>query len=385
MFLTLIIFLIVLSLLVFVHEFGHFYTAQKCGIKAEEFGFGYPPRAFGVYKKQDGRWHKVWGNKEIKDAKNTVYSINWIPLGGFVKIKGEDGQENSDQDNFNNHSIWQRALVISAGVIMNIVLAVVLVSVGFMIGLPHVIEDVNSHAIVKDQQVQVMQILPSSAADGKLQEQDVIYKVNDKIIKNETDLQEINNTNIGQELNYVIKRDNQELDVKLTPQFIEETGKGGIGVAIVTTGMVKYPWYWAIWQGIKTTFLWLWLIILAFYEMIKGLIVGQGLPTNVAGPVGIASMTGQFAKMGFVYLLQFVSLLSLNLAILNFLPFPALDGGRIIFLIIEKLKGSPVKREVEAIIHNIGFTLLMILVVVITFKDVSKFSYVFKNLWNKIF
>ena len=123
---------------------------------------------------------------------------------------------------------------------------------------------------------------------------------------------------------------------------------------------------------------------MAFYELIKGLIMGRGVAIDVAGPIGIAALTGQVAQMGLIYILQFTALLSINLAIINFFPFPALDGGRVLFLIIEKIKGSPVKRELEAAIHNIGFALLMLLVLVVTFRDVARFGDKFKMLWERI-
>ena len=123
---------------------------------------------------------------------------------------------------------------------------------------------------------------------------------------------------------------------------------------------------------------------MAFYELIKGLVMGRGVAVDVAGPVGIAALTGQVAHMGFIYILQFTALLSINLAIINFLPIPALDGGRVLFLIIEKIKGSPVKRELETAIHNIGFALLMLLVLVVTFRDVARFGDSFKALWERI-
>ena len=147
--------------------------------------------------------------------------------------------------------------------------------------------------------------------------------------------------------------------------------------------MVKYPWHLAIAEGIKTTIVLTWLIMVAFYELIKGLFVGQGVSADLAGPVGIAVITGQVARMGFVYILQFTALLSINLAIINFLPIPALDGGRVLFLIIEKFKGSPVKKEIETAIHNIGFSLLMLLVLIVTFRDVARFGDKFKALWER--
>src|SRR3989344_3535023 len=139
--LTIIIFILILSLLVFVHEVGHFVVARKFGVKAEEFGLGFPPRGFGFYKNTEGKWKFVFGSKEVRDAADTVYSVNLIPLGGFVKIKGENG-DSDDPDSFMNKKIWQRASILAAGVTMNMVLAAALLSVGFMIGLPQALDGV---------------------------------------------------------------------------------------------------------------------------------------------------------------------------------------------------------------------------------------------------
>ncbi|MDP2736944.1 MAG: site-2 protease family protein, partial [bacterium] len=174
-------------------------------------------------------------------------------------------------------------------------------------------------------------------------------------------------------------------DLMIMPEVLTETGLGGIGIGIIETGIVSYPWYLAIFEGIKTTLFLTWAIIMAFYELIKSLTLGQGVTADLSGPVGIATLTGQVARLGFVYLLQFTALLSINLAVINFFPFPALDGGRVLFLIIEKIKRSPVKAEVEGAIHNIGFVLLMALILMVTFLDIAKFGNVFQTIWEKIF
>ncbi len=385
MFLTIVTFIVVLSILVFVHELGHFWTATKFGVKADEFGFGFPPRVWGMYRDEKGKWIQVRGNKEVKDPPNTIYSINWLPLGGFVKIKGEDGEDEDDKDSLLSKPIWQRAIVMSAGVTMNVLLAAVLISIGLMIGLPQSIDDLSPKARIESEQVQILQVIKESpAANANFQLGDVILNIDGNEFVQVEDIQKYAHDNIDNEINYLVLREGGEMQIKVTPEFREDTGKGGIGVSITKIGLVSYPWYLAIYEGFKTTFILLWIILVAFYELIKGLITGQGLSADIAGPVGIATLTGQMARMGFVYILQFTALLSINLAIINFLPFPALDGGRILFLIIEKIKGSPVKREVENAIHNIGFMLLMLLVLVVTFKDVARFGNVFKMLFDKI-
>ncbi|KKR21156.1 MAG: Membrane-associated zinc metalloprotease [Parcubacteria group bacterium GW2011_GWE2_39_37] len=368
--LTTLIFLIVLSVLVFVHELGHFFTARKFGIKAEEFGIGFPPRAYGVYKSISGKWKRVRGSKTVDDAADTIYSLNWLPLGGFVKIKGEDG-ENVDPDSFASKKIWQRAIVLSAGVFMNMVLATVLISIGLMIGSPQALDGLGKGAIVKDQQIQVVQVAENSPAkQAGIIPGDIILGIDEKKFATFQEIQNFVDENKDKVLNYKIKRNNEELNFKIKPEIREETGKGGVGVVLVESGTVRYPWYAAIWQGIKQTALLTWAILVAFYELFRNLFTGQSVGADVAGPIGIAKLTGQVARLGIMHLIQFTALLSINLAIINFLPIPALDGGRILFLIIEKIKGKPVKKEVEAIIHNVFFLLLMALILVITFKDV---------------
>jgi len=382
---TIIIFIVLLSLLVFVHELGHFFVSRKFGVKAEEFGFGFPPRIWGVYRNNNRNWKQVRGGREVNDASGTVYSINWIPLGGFVKIKGENGEDADEKDSFASRPVWQRFLILFSGVGMNIILAGILISIGLMVGLPQALDDINPRAEVRDRKIQIAQVLPDSpAAAAGLQMADIIISIDGEQFINDADLQNFVADRSGQELTYEIKRGQEVIAIKAIPEIREETGRAGIGVAIITTGLVKYPFILAIWEGFKITILLVWFIIVAFYELIKGLILGQGVSAELAGPVGIAALTGQVAQMGFIYLMQFAALLSINLAVINFLPFPALDGGRALFLGIEKIKGSPVKRELEAIVHNIGFALLMILILLVTFKDVARFSGFFIGLWDKI-
>ncbi len=413
MLLTIIIFLLVLSVLVFAHELGHFGVARWFKVRVLEFGFGFPPRALGWQriKKQglekiaesdvvsvqteatatgiketiieekrevdvirtDKSWRLIKGNRELEGEESkegTVYSLNYIPLGGFVKIKGEDGSDREQPDSFASKKIWQRFLMLFAGVFMNIVLAFILFSLAFAIGSPQAIDQGN-RGQADNLRVQIVEVLEGSPAQkAGIQVGDVILNVSGQEISTEKDVQDLVAANVGQELNLSLLRDTETINLKVKPEYREDIKRGGVGVALTAVGVVRYPWYQAIFEGFKQTFVLLAAIVVAFVDLIKNLIVGQSVGGDVAGPVGIASMTGQVARMGFVYLLQFIALLSLNLAVINILPFPALDGGRILFLIIEKIKGRPVKREVEAVIHNIGFLLLMLLVVWISIRDV---------------
>ncbi len=369
---TVLIFIAVLAVLVFVHELGHFLVARKNGVKAEEFGLGFPPRAIGFYKSNDGKWKKVKGSKEVKDAKSTIYSLNYVPLGGFVKIKGENGDDVADEDSFSSKPAWRRALILSAGVFMNIVLAAVLIAVGYMIGFPSGTDNLPKGAQVSQAQVQVVEVLPNSAAKaGGLEMGDIISVISGETIDSQEELQSIVAGSPNKELEFEIIRQNESLTLNLTPN--DKDGKGYVGIAMAATGMVKLTFFSAIWEGMRGAIFYLWAIILGFLGLIKSLFISEPITAQLAGPIGIADLTGRFARMGFTYLLQFAALLSLNLAVINILPFPALDGGRLLFLLIEKIKGSPVKKEVENAIHNLGFMLLMLLVLFVTFKDIARF------------
>ncbi len=381
---TIIIFILVLTVLVSAHEAGHFFTARYFGIKAEEFGFGFPPRIVGWYRNRLGKWRRVNGNKSVDSLaeasdedlqpapRATVYSLNWLPIGGFVKIKGEDGEGKNDDDSFAAKKIWQRVLILSAGVIMNIILAWFLFSVGYLVGLPQSTDTLGPGAIVSKSQVIVAQVMPGSVADkAGLKEGDIILRINNKEIRSNKSLQTAIAANANKNTIVSLKRDSEEKSVEVIPQS-KDGQPAVIGVAIFSSGLVRYHFLSAIWEGARTTVWVLKQIVVSLVSLLVTVFKGQNVSEQFAGPVGIANITGQAARMGFSYLLQFMALLSLNLAVINIIPFPALDGGRIIFLWIEKLKGAPVKREVETLIHNIGFLLLIALVLFVTFKDVVR-------------
>lgn len=373
MLLTIIAFLVVLSVLVFVHELGHFLAARRFGAAADEFGLGFPPRLFGFYKSTSGTWKWKWGRGEVSDAADTIYSLNMVPLGGFVKIRGENGEDKTDTKSFANKPAWQRAIMLSAGVIMNILLAAVIFSFIFGFGAVQSIDGIDlKNAEIKDRQVMIAAVSESSpAAQAEFKPGDTIVAVNGNPIEDVESLQNFVADKAGEKLVYTIKRDDIEFTKEVTPVMLAETNKGGIGVVISEMAFVRFPWYQAIIEGVKNTVFFLGAIVIGLYDLLARLVTGAGVSADVAGPVGIAVLTGQVVELGFMYLLQFAALLSLNLAVINILPFPALDGGRILFLIIEKIKGRPVKQQTEALIHNIGFMLLIILVILVTFKDIK--------------
>lgn len=384
MLLTIVIFILVLSVLVFAHELGHFMTARHLGVKAEEFGFGFPPRALGVYRNKAKKWRFVFGARTYESLersadeklhphpKSTIYSLNWLPIGGFVKIKGQDGEEKNDKDSFAGQKIWKRLVILAAGVIMNVFLAWGLFSVGYMIGLPQVTDTVSKNAIISEPSVIIASVVPDSpAAIAGLQSGDIIKQVNGQVIASESLLQEIVGANNGQVISLAVNRGGEDIDILAEPAS-KDGGRATIGVAIFASGTVRYPFFSAIIEGARTTGVMLKEIVVAFGSLFTNLFQGKPVADQFAGPIGIANITGEAARLGFIYLLQFTALLSLNLAIINILPFPALDGGRIIFLLVEKLKGRPVKQEIETLVHNIGFLLLIALIIFVTYKDIVR-------------
>jgi regulator of sigma E protease len=382
MLLTLVTFILVLGVLVLVHELGHFFSARFFKVKAEEFGFGYPPRLIGWVKNNLGQWQRVGRKDPADNYERTVISLNWFPLGGFVKIKGEDGAGKKNTDSFASRPVWQRFIMLFSGVFMNFVLCFLLLSVGFMAGIPSIIDDAPGADLnYKNPKIQFIGVSPDSPASAAgLQVGDVVLKVDNIDISTITSLQDEIAKRDNRVTTLTITRGNETLEKQITP--VSAAGSPArIGVSLVKTAIVSYPWYTAIFKGIEST----WNLTTAIFEgLIKiiGDIFSSGkVAAEVSGPVGIAVLTGQVAKLGFIYVLQFTALLSINLAIINLLPIPALDGGRLLFLVIEAIIRRPVKEQIEATIHQIGFILLMILFALVTFKDLHPY---FIKLWGSL-
>lgn len=399
MFTAIIIFILILGLLVFVHELGHFVVARRNGVKASEFGFGFPPRIVGVQfisgkeNKITGKWRIIWGNKdgddenEIKDLdeahrKNfrggTIYSLNWFPLGGFVRIKGEDGENKNDEDSFASKSAWSRIKILGAGVVMNFILAWFLLSIVFMMGAPEEIAS-GSQSDLSKTKIQISQVIPNTPASVMgLRIGDEISKNQKKsdgveiVLKNITEVQDYIKSNKGQEMTLNILRGKEKLALVGMPRIDAPEGQGALGVALAETALVSYPWYEAIWKGLVAVWDMILMMFVGIFGLIKGLFLGQGGATvDVAGPVKIAILTKDVASLGLVYLIQFAAIISINLGIFNALPIPALDGGRILFVLIEKIKGSPVNQKVEQAFHMFFFALFMLLMFVVTYKEIS--------------
>ena len=383
---TLFIFFLVLGVLVLVHELGHFITAKRNGVGAEEFGFGFPPRLVGTYKDRKGKRRWVFGNKEIeeeiKDREETIYSFNLLPLGGFVKITGENGSEGedaqNDDKNFANKSIWIRFKILAAGVTMNMFLAVLLFSLAFWMGLPEIMDDDNTDSSIP---VTITIVAPGSPADkaGLQAGDDVI----DTRIEGEAkvaivsirQLQDIIQDKAGQEITFGIQHPKGDAvtSIKITPRQNPPEGEGATGIGLAKTRVVSYGLLESTKLGVETTYKMTKMIFEFLGKLIASPFTKESVAGDVTGPIGIAKMSGQAAALGLAFLLQFTAMLSVNLAVINILPFPGLDGGRIFFLLIEKIKGSPLNQKIEGNINTIGFFLLLGLMLVVIIKDVFRF------------
>ncbi len=360
MILTIIVFILILGVLIFVHEFGHFISAKKAGIKVEEFGFGFPPRIFGIKKGE------------------TIYSLNLIPVGGFVKIYGEERGEKKTRSKraFYNRPIWQRAIILAMGVIMNLFIAGVFLSIVHGIGIPSIVET-GQEANYKNIQIQILETAKDSpATSAGLKIGDAIKSLsfgNEKVeVKEVEDVQKFVAMHAGEEIVLEIKRGKQTFEKDIIPRVSPPEDEGAMGIAMAKIGLRSYPWYEAIIKGFVAAGRLLVTIIFLFYVLIKTLIIQGTLIGEIAGPVGIYGLTSQMVQLGWVYVLQFAAILSINLVIINGIPIPALDGGRLLFLLIEKIKGKPIKPQTERLANSIGFALVILLMLIITFRDVIK-------------
>ncbi|MDP3997207.1 MAG: RIP metalloprotease RseP [Candidatus Andersenbacteria bacterium] len=354
--LTILVILGLLLVLVLAHELGHFATAKWFGCGVEEFGFGFPPRL--VAWKRGG----------------TVYSLNLLPIGGFVKIKGEDmAEEKPGPNSFGNKLAYQRVIILAAGVFMNVVAAFVLLTVQAVVGVPTLITDQNAPA-TSSQQTYVLEVSPGSPADqAGVKSLDRIVSIAGVNTPGIAQIQEISQENAGKSVALVLDRSGQEIPVSLEPRVNPPENEGSMGIALAATGLVKKTWWQAPWAGLQRTWDITRLTAEQFTIITGRLFHGQSVGADVSGPVGIAIYANEATKMGLSYVLEFAALISLNLAIINILPFPALDGSRILFVLVEKMRGRKIAGRTEQITHTVGFALLLLLMVLITFKDIRKF------------
>ena len=350
MIVSILVFLAVLSVLVLVHELGHFIVARKSGVLVEEFGFGIPPRIFGV---------KVG---------ETLYSINLLPFGGFVKLHGENSEEGITIPSraFLNKSKKVRASILTAGVIMNFLLAIISFAIVY-----------SFNGIPKDTgKVKVVEVVSGSPAQvSGLVVGDKVKSVDGTGVTKVSEFVELVEKKKGGKAAVVIERDGETKKVTLSPRENPPEGEGPLGVVITTTE-IYYPPILArpfvgIYYGFKEAIFWGGTVIGGFLDIFKNLFAGQA-PKDLAGPVGIFAITSEAAKIGTLALINFLGILSVNLAILNIIPFPALDGGRLLFIFIEGVIGRRVLPKIEAIAHTIGMVILILLILAITARDIQR-------------
>ena len=352
MFGSILIAVIILSILILAHEFGHYFAAKRAGIWVEEFGIGLPPRLMG------------------KKIGETVYSINLLPIGGFVRLHGEHTDEGVTKSKkaFINKSKKIRSIVIVAGVLMNVLLAVVAFSIVYSFsGIPK-----------EGENVRVVEIASGSPADKEgLMVNDYVREVEgQKITSTKQFIASIGDKK-GEEVSLLIEREGSLLGFTLTPRSDPPEGEGALGVTITSTETYFPP----IWQrpfigayfGIKEAFFWIGTVLLGFITIITDLFAGK-TPKDIAGPVGIVVITAKAASFGILPLINITGFLSINLAILNIIPFPALDGGRLFFIGVESVFGKKVLPKVEAALHTVGIMLLLLLIFAITAYDIRRIS-----------
>ncbi|MGE5298363.1 MAG: M50 family metallopeptidase [Acidobacteriaceae bacterium] len=360
MLLTIIIFIIILGLLVLAHEFGHFITAKRSGMYVEEFGFGFPPKLFSFKKGE------------------TTYSLNLIPFGGFVKILGEDGSDLENPKSFGSKGFIKRFTVLAAGVVMNAIFAWILISIGMGFGLPTAVtegEQLPDHAKIRNVAVAAVEVLPDSpAANAGIKIGDKFVSIDGQKITNIEDVRKLTADKAGKAIDYEIKRGDTVTNSTITPRLNPPTGQGPLGVTLASVGLVSYPWYLAPVKGFSATADLVQGTFFALSDALRGLVTHQGPSVDITGPIGIAKLTGDVYALGFIYLLQFTAVLSINLAIINALPFPALDGGRVMFLVIEKAIRRKLPAKAEQWANSIGFLLLITLLLFVTARDIGRLS-----------
>ncbi len=389
---TALLFFIILGALVFVHELGHFISAKRAGIRVDEFALGFPPRLFS------------------KTVGETKYSLNLVPFGGYVKIFGEDGDEDADKRGFKTQinadivaesslvnrvtesavaevvsaddtrrftskSRWTQALVLSSGILGNLVFAWVLLSVSFMLGIPSSTDGRYADE-VRDAKLMITGVLPDSPA--ALQG----LKAGDEIISLEGEgrrfeKKEVNEARafIGaseQTLTIAYRRAGASETVEIVPVKDIIPGKSAIGVMIDTVGVVRFGFFRSLFEGLLMTADLVREVAVGLVGFIGDAVRGSANLGSVTGPIGIAGMVGEARTLGLVYLLSFTAFISINLAVINLLPIPALDGGRLFFLALEGIFRRAIPTRISRTLNATGFILLILLMIVITYRDIIK-------------
>lgn len=365
---TFVIFLLLLSGLVLIHEFGHFLAARIFGVSVEEFGIGIPPRAKSLFR-----------NKE------TEFTLNWLPLGGFVRLKGEERPESSNKitkyskqnSHFYAKSRWQRAIILSSGVVFNLLFGILLFSLVFSFtGVPRVVGE----------RVVVASVASGSPADiSGIKPGDVMVRLGGVPIDDVSGFISSIDSKRGSVVRLYVGSLEQDgtlkdttREVSVIPREKPPEGEGALGVSIANIEVYEYdhkPWYLAPFYGVvvgtKEAYFWGKAVVTSLVGMLAGLFSGVA-PVGVSGPVGIYKISQEVQRAGVLAFLRFSAILSINLGIFNLLPIPALDGGRLLFLVFEKIFGVKRIGKIERWIHGVGFMFLIGLLILVTWQDILR-------------
>ena len=365
---SILILVVSLALLILVHEFGHFIVAKKTGVRVDEFGIGFPPKLFG----------KKFGE--------TAYTVNLLPFGGFVKIFGENPDEEAlhgpdKARSFIHQPKIKQAAILGAGVFFNFLFAWVLISIGFMSGLPVPVRAAPAGVPVRDARIIVTNVEKDSPAEtAGLRAGDALLSLgaSDSLLEKNisiTAIQDFIAQHGGKQVVISYARSGEKESIQpLT--IVPEAGIFGdtpaIGVAMDEIGIVRLFPHRAVWEGLRMTAALTGAVALSFGSLIVAAFTGSVELSNLTGPIGIVGLIGDAAGFGLVYLLSFVAFISVNLAVLNLLPIPALDGGRLFFLLIETITGSRLSPRFVNTAHLIGFAALVLFMIIITYNDIAR-------------
>ena len=355
---TTILVILALSFLIFIHELGHFSVAKAFGLRVLEFGIGFPPRLL---------------RKKVGD---TLYSVNALPFGGFVHILGEDGEEKESEEekaaeraepqkSFASQPMGKKIAILAAGVFMNFLFGFIVFSITSMVGVP-------KHLVISG----IQEGSPAEAA--RLSGGDIILEARfpGSALKDPISAEDFSastRASAGSEVALTLQRGEERIDISLPARENPPEGQGALGVYIAEVGTEPAGFFGGVAEGAVKTWQVGKLVATGFFDMAGRFFTSPGTATeNIAGPVGIVVVAKETSALGLVYFLDLLALISVNLAVLNLLPFPALDGGRIVLALIEKAKGSPVSQKAQVIVNMAGPGLLLILMVLVTVGDVRR-------------
>lgn len=358
MLVTVLIVFFSLIFLIILHELGHFLVAKKFGVKVEEFGIFLPPRIFA------------------KRIGQTLYSLNLLPLGAFVKLHGETGEEKTEYWSFTQKPVWQRALIVLGGVVSFWIVSTILFTLVMGFGVPTIISDEESGKL-RNPKVQVISVTANSPAEfSGIRAGDTIINLKSQTSNFRTDkvreVQEFVEINKGKEITLTIERGKEVFEVSLIPRFSPPEREGPMGVVLVRTAIKNYPWYQAPIRGVMASYNLTIGILKGWARALVNLFRGQESGVQLVGPVGIFNLFLNISQLGLVYFLQFLAVISIYLALFNILPIPALDGGKLVFLTIEAVRRKPLSPRIEQNITTFFFALLIALIIWVTIKDITR-------------